>query len=91
VREVTAKRFFAQHLDMFKLPTGEYSTGYFDSFEEANQASDDQLATNTDPEARASIRQEITDTETDVTWIRIGDGPWSLHAPSQDPRSEEGT
>ncbi|HEY5271733.1 MAG TPA: hypothetical protein VIJ34_00715 [Acidimicrobiales bacterium] len=81
MRELTPKRFFAQHLDMFKFSTGENSTGYFDSFEEANKASDEQLETYADHDVRANVRQEITDTDTDVTWTRLGHGPWSLQTP----------
>jgi hypothetical protein len=76
---VTAKRFFAQHLEMFSLPTGENLTGYFDTFEEASTASDAALLTYSDPAVRATVRQEITDTESiGTTWVRIGDEPWSL-------------
>jgi hypothetical protein len=74
VRDVTPKRFFARYLDMFMLLTGESSTGYFDSIEEANRASDEQSPTYADRDVRAGVRQEITDTDTDVTWIRLGDG-----------------
>jgi hypothetical protein len=79
VRGVTPKRFFAEHLEMFRLPNGENLTGYFDTFEEASKASDVALSTYSDPEVRANVRQEITDTESiGTTWVRLGDGPWSL-------------
>jgi len=71
------KRFFAQHLEGTG-PTGENRTAYFDSFEEACEASDAELVTYSDPSVRSSMRQEITDTAADVTWVRVGDGPWSL-------------
>jgi hypothetical protein len=65
---------------MFRLPNGEVATAYFDSFEEASKASYAALSTYGDPNVRASIQQEIIDTDSDVRWMRLGDGPWSLQA-----------
>ena len=79
----TPKRYFAQHLDPSRVPNGENWTGYFDSLEDAHAASEVALAAYSDTAVRATIQQEVTDTVAPGrTWVRRGDGPWSLIPPS---------
>jgi hypothetical protein len=83
VRDPTAKRFFVQQLDLSLPPLadGRKTWDYYDSFEEALAALDLAMAGFAASE-RSLIRQEITDIEAvNATWMRQGDGPWSLVDP----------
>jgi hypothetical protein len=83
VREPTVRRFFVQQLDLSvpALEEGRKTWDYYESFEDAVAALDTAMAGFT-PSERSSIRQEITDIEAvNATWMRQGDGPWSLVDP----------
>jgi hypothetical protein len=83
VRDPTAKRFFVQQLDLSLPPLadGRKTWDYYDSFEDALAALDTAIAGFAASE-RSLIRQEITDIEAvNATWMRQGDGPWSLVDP----------